>query len=126
MRFYVALLLDYFAINCAREKRNFIHLYLVFLCICSFLTFKTQSQFIYHGVSQDTFVFTVAFSVTILLFALAVTAVVHVIFACFLAYSLAFRRAHALHLSVGTWLRSEDYNVRKRDFLKVTDRTASR
>ena len=125
MRSQLALLMDYFVINSVREKRNFIRLFLVFLCIwIALLGFNSHSQFISdwqnakHAVS-----FIIAYSIMLILFVLFValiTAGLQIILAYFLAYSLAFRRVHNLGISVGDWIESEDYRSHRQDFLKRT------
>src|ERR1700730_6425344 len=122
MRARLTLLLDYFVINYAREKRNFIRLFLVLLCICiALLGFNSQSRFISDWQSAKHIVpFIIAYSISLSLFIAVITIGLQIVLAFFLAYSLAFRRAHTLGISVGNWIKSEDYRSRKRDFLKAS------
>lgn len=118
----IRLLLDYFAINCARERRNFIRLFFVFLCICIVLLgFNSRSRLISEWQNANHVApFIVAYSMSLILFVAVITMGLQTVLAFFLAYSLAVRRAHTLGISVGDWIQSEDYRSGRHEFLKMS------
>lgn len=76
MKFYLALLLDYFTINHAREKRNFIRLYLACLGIGAGLGLKKIVSVLQGGPTIHTLALVIAFLVTIFSFALVSAAMI--------------------------------------------------
>jgi hypothetical protein len=121
MNVVLTLLLDYFAVNCGREKRNFLRFYLVLLGICVVLLgFNSHSRIFQEWLSaKHALSFIIAYSITLLFFVAGLTAALQLLFASLLAYSLALRRARTVSMSVSNWIRSEEYRSHKQDFLRA-------